>query len=64
VYLNKLDEFGTVEVGKRADLVLLSENPLDDITNTRQIAGVMVRGRWFSSADLDVMLNAVVNANK
>lgn len=62
VYLNQLDEFGTVEVGKRADLVLLEANPLADITNARQIAGVMVGGRWYTRADLDVMLDEVANA--
>jgi hypothetical protein len=60
LYLGELDEFGTVEEGKRADLVLLEGNPLEDITNTRQIAGVMVRGRWYSRADLDLMLEEVV----
>jgi adenine deaminase len=59
LYLDQLDEFGTIEEGKRADLVLLKGNPLEDITNTRQIAGTMVRGRWYSRADLDVMLDAV-----
>ena len=59
LYLGELDEFGTVEAGKRADLVLLEANPLEDITNTRQIAGTMVRGRYYSRADLDLMLEAV-----
>ncbi len=59
LYLGELDEFGTVETGKRADLVLLEANPLDEITNTRQIAGTMVRGRYYSRADLDLMLEAV-----
>jgi adenine deaminase len=61
LYLGELAEFGTVEIGKRADLVLLEANPLDDIANTRQIAGTMVRGRWYSRADLDVMLEKVAN---
>jgi len=40
-------EFGTVEVGKRADLILVEANPLEDIRNVHRQAGVMVRGRWF-----------------
>lgn len=37
-------EFGTLEPGKRADLVLLSANPLDDIKNLRQVSTVMKDG--------------------
>jgi len=59
LYLGELDEFGTIEVGKRADLVLLDANPFEDITNTQQIAGVMVRGRYFDRADLDTILETV-----
>ncbi|HXV72132.1 MAG TPA: amidohydrolase family protein [Acidimicrobiia bacterium] len=51
------DEFGTVEVGKRADLVLLAANPLDEISNTRQIEGVMVRGQWLPASELQAMLD-------
>jgi imidazolonepropionase-like amidohydrolase len=35
---------GTVEVGKTADFMVLTANPLDDITNTRRIADVYLRG--------------------
>jgi adenine deaminase len=59
LYLDEMDEFGTVEVGKHADLVLLEANPLDNISNTRQIAGVMARGRYFDRTDLDTILKAV-----
>ena len=51
-FLGELDEAGTVEVGKRADLVLIEASPLEDITNTREIAGVMIQGRWLSQAEL------------
>ena len=59
LYLNQLEIFGTIEEAKRADLVLLEGNPLDDIINTKQITGTMVRGRWYSRADLDIMLEKV-----
>jgi imidazolonepropionase-like amidohydrolase len=43
---------GTVTVGACADLVLLDANPLQDVGNVNRIGGVMVRGRWFSSAEI------------
>jgi imidazolonepropionase-like amidohydrolase len=45
-YLGTADTIGTVEVGKKADLVLLEGNPLEDISNTKNIVGVMARGAW------------------
>jgi imidazolonepropionase-like amidohydrolase len=50
---------GTIEVGKRADLVLLAANPLDDVRNARTPVGVMARGRWFPAVQLDTMLARV-----
>lgn len=52
------NEFGTVQAGRRADLVLLEGNPLEDIANVNRIAGVMVRGRWLSRADIEQRLAA------
>ena len=51
--------FGTIEVGKRADLVLLDANPLDDIGATTAIAGMVIQDRWLSRNELDRKLDAV-----
>jgi hypothetical protein len=56
-YFKLEKEFGTVEEGKAADLVLLDANPLKDIRNTQKIRAVVMRGRVFSRGDLDGMLN-------
>lgn len=45
--------FGTVAVGNRADFVLLDANPLQSVANLTKRAGVMVRGRWVSSAEIE-----------
>ncbi|NNF12714.1 MAG: amidohydrolase family protein [Gemmatimonadetes bacterium] len=56
----RLDEdFGTVEPGQRADLVLLGSNPLDDLDNLTDRAGVMVRGRWVPGEEIDAGLEAL-----
>jgi imidazolonepropionase-like amidohydrolase len=44
--------WGTIEVGNRADLILLSKNPLTDIRNSSSIYGVVLRGRWLTAQDL------------
>jgi imidazolonepropionase-like amidohydrolase len=56
VFLGTLDSTGTVAVGKRADLVLLTGNPLQDIRHAAHPAGVMLGGRWLSRAELDQLL--------
>ena len=52
LFWNKRSDYGTVEVGRVADLVLLTGNPLTDIRNTRTVAGVVADGRYLSAADL------------
>ncbi len=49
-------QWGTIEPGKRADLVLVAGNPLEDITNTARIRGVAIGGRWLDRAALDEMI--------
>ena len=47
-----LDDLGTLETGKSADFVVLEANPLDDITNTRRIVDVYLRGTAVARAAL------------
>jgi imidazolonepropionase-like amidohydrolase len=51
--LGLLDETGTVEPGKRADLVLLVADPLDHISNTRRIDWILQGGKRFRPQDLE-----------
>jgi imidazolonepropionase-like amidohydrolase len=51
-FINRLNDFGTVQPGRIADLVLLEANPLDDIANTRKIAAIVTDGRYLSQQDL------------
>jgi imidazolonepropionase-like amidohydrolase len=57
-----LADTGTVEKGKRADLVLLDADPLEAIANTRKIQAVVLAGRYFSRSDLDGLLHQVEQA--
>jgi imidazolonepropionase-like amidohydrolase len=50
------NEFGTIESGKRADLVLVDGNPLVDIATARKPLGVMAAGRWLAADTLDALL--------
>ena len=54
--MNGRDDFGTIVPGKRADLILLQQNPLEDVANTRKISGVMAAGRWYDQKAITEML--------
>ena len=54
-FFDASNRLGTVSAGKMADLVLLSSDPLADITNTRRIDAVMVDGRLYDTQDLHKM---------
>jgi imidazolonepropionase-like amidohydrolase len=55
---------GTIEVGKRADLVLLDADPLANIANSRKIAGVFLSGRYHDRKELDAMMADLAKRNK
>jgi len=52
-FLGREDSQGTVQVGKRADLVLLDADPLLDIRNVSRIADVVVKGRLVTKPAID-----------
>lgn len=56
-FLGRTTDFGSVQPGRIADLVFLRANPLDDIANTRTIAGVVADGKYWSAADIDGLRN-------
>ena len=45
-------ESGTIETGKRADLILIGEDPLQDIHNTRKVVYVITNGTLYHTAEL------------
>ncbi len=58
-FFGREQEWGSVEAGKVADLVILDGNPLQDISNVRNISAVVVQGRLFDRAALDALLAEV-----
>jgi imidazolonepropionase-like amidohydrolase len=49
-------DFGTIELGKRADLILVRGNPLEDVANIKDPLGVMAAGSWYSKEALMQMI--------
>ena len=56
-YSNLDSESGSIEIGKRADIVLLAANPLENIENTRAIRAVWLNGRLYDREGLDRLLD-------
>ena len=61
-YLER-DDLGCLHEGCQADLVLLQENPLADITASRSITGVMVDGKWRDKEELQALIDEFTEAN-
>ena len=61
-YLKRQASAGSLSVGKKAEFVLLSANPLADIRHTRDVQGIMLKGQWLDKAALDRGLQEVAAA--
>jgi imidazolonepropionase-like amidohydrolase len=58
-YLGEAKDAGTIEIGKRTDLLLVDGNPLEDVAEASKIAGVMMRGRWIAREEIDRRMSAI-----
>ncbi|HEY8561130.1 MAG TPA: amidohydrolase family protein [Pyrinomonadaceae bacterium] len=58
-FFGTLDKVGTIEKGRRADLILLDANPLENISNTERRAGVMLKGKYYTQSELNGWLDEI-----
>ena len=58
-FFGTLDQVGTIEKGKRADLLLLNADPLKNISATENRSGVMLKGQWYPQSELNGWLDTI-----
>lgn len=58
-FLEVDDQYGSMKTGKMADLLILNGNPLEDIRNTREIGMMVLKGKIYTKAEMDAMLESV-----
>ncbi len=59
MFFGTLEKVGTIEKGKKADLILLNANPLENISATENRAGVMLKGKYYAQTELDKWLDEI-----
>lgn len=58
-FLEVDDFYGSLKVGKSGDLLILNDNPLEDISHTQNISRMVLQGKVYSKADMDAILESV-----
>lgn len=61
IFLKIDKDIGSVEIGKKANLIILKANPLENIYNTRQIDGVVLRGKFYRMSILKDSLERITH---
>lgn len=64
LFLDATGEWGSIQVGRSADLLILNADPLSDIRNVRHMSGVMIHGQWFSAERLREILHRLKPAER
>jgi len=63
-FLRASTEFGTLVEGRRADLILLDHNPLDDVSFASSRVGLMIRGQWLPQSEIQKRLDEIAASNQ
>jgi len=56
------NDFGTIEVGKRADFILVNRKPLENVSHIRDYRGVMAAGQWYEAAYLQATISPALQS--
>jgi len=59
MYFGMEESFGQILEGMVADMILINNNPLNNISALKEISGVMVRGTWLSKEEIDKKLESI-----
>jgi imidazolonepropionase-like amidohydrolase len=57
IFMEIDDQYGSIEINKKADLLILHSNPLEDISNTKDIAFVLKEGKIINSHKMETNNN-------
>ena len=55
-FMRQDQDYGSIAVGKKAELVLLHDNPLQNISATRQVQALLYQGQWYDKSQLEQLL--------